>query len=91
MKYRYIAQPKFWKNYRKLPPSQQESTKKAWHVFKKDPFDAKLRAHRIHSLSAIFKRTVHAAVIEGDLRVVFFLEGNTVVTVDIGSHDIYKN
>ena len=45
-----------------------------------DPFDPRLGAHRINSLSAIFKRTVHAVAIEGD----------TVVTVNIGSHDIHK-
>jgi len=27
---------------------------------------------------------------EGDLRAVFYVEGNCVVTVDIGTHDIYK-
>ncbi len=90
MKYRYIAQPKFWKNYRKLAPGQQQSEKQAWQVFKREPFDARLRTHRISSLSAIFKHTVHAVVIEGDLRAVFYIEGNTVVMVNIGSHDIYK-
>ena len=90
MKYRYVAQPKFWKNYRKLSASQQQSARDAWKLFKLDPFDPRLSAHRINSLSAIFKRTVHAVVIEGDLRVVFYIEGDTVVTVNIGSHDIYK-
>ena len=41
-------------------------------------------------MSAIFKRTVHAVVIEADLRAVLYIEGDTVVTVNIGSHDIYK-
>ena len=27
--------------------------------------------------------------IERDLRAVFFISGNVVITVDIGSHDIY--
>ena len=90
MKYRYVAQPKFWKNYRKLSAGQQQSARDAWKFFKLDPFDPRLGAHRINSLSAIFKRTVHAVVIEGDLRAVFYIEGDTVVTVNIGSHDIYK-
>ena len=90
MKYRFVAQPKFWKNYRKLSASQQQSAMDAWHIFKLDPFDPRLGTHRINSLSAIFKRTVHAAVVEGDLRVVFYIERDTVVTVNIGSHDIYK-
>jgi mRNA-degrading endonuclease YafQ of YafQ-DinJ toxin-antitoxin module len=87
---RFIAQPKFWRNYAKLPRKQQESAKKAWQIFKIDPFDPRLRTHRINSLSAVFRRTVHAAVVEGDLRVIFYIEGETVVTVNIGSHDVYK-
>ena len=90
MKYRYVAQPKFWKNYRKLSVSQQDSARAAWQLFKHDPFDARLHTHRINSLSSIFKRTVYAVVLEGDLRIVFYIEGDTVVTVNIGSHDIYK-
>lgn len=90
MKYRYIAQPKFWKNYRKLTPDQQKSTREVWQIFKHEPFDTRLRTHRINSLSSIFKRTVYAVVIERDLRVVFYIEGDTVVTVNIGGHDVYK-
>jgi hypothetical protein len=48
-----------------------------------------LRPHKIHRLSARFGRTIYAAKIESDLRAVFFVEGDLVVTVDIGSHDIY--
>ncbi len=90
MKYRYFAQPKFWRNYRKLSASQQQSARDAWKLFKLDPFDPRLGTHRINSLSAIFKRTVHAVVIEGNLRAVFYIEGDPVVTVNIGSHDIYR-
>jgi len=48
-----------------------------------------LGTHKINSLSAIFKRTVYAVVIEGDLRVTFYVDGDTVFTTNIGSHDIY--
>jgi hypothetical protein len=37
-----------------------------------------------------FNRTIYAVNIEGDLRVVFFIKDDLVVTVDIGTHDIYK-
>jgi len=49
-----------------------------------------LRSHKIHTLSARYKRTIYSAVIEADLRVVFFIEGDTVRTVDIGTHAIYR-
>ena len=38
----------------------------------------------------LLRRTIYAAEIETDLRAVFYLEGDVVVTVDIGSHDVYR-
>jgi len=49
-----------------------------------------LRPHKIHKLSALYGTTIYAVEIEGDLRVVFYIEGDCVITVDIGTHDIYK-
>jgi hypothetical protein len=54
------------------------------------PFDARLRPHKIHKLSALYQKTIYAIEIEADLRIVFFIEGETVWSVDIGTHDIYK-
>ena len=33
---------------------------------------------------------MYAAEVEVDLRVVFYVQGELVVTVDIGSHDLYR-
>jgi hypothetical protein len=49
----------------------------------------RLGAHKIQKLSARYGRVIYAAEIEANLRVVFYIERNTVVTVDIGSHDLY--
>lgn len=54
------------------------------------PIDPRLGAHKIHRLSAMMRRTVYAAVIEGDLRSVFYIDGDTVVSFNIGTHQIYK-
>jgi len=35
---------------------------------------------------ARYGRVIYAAEIEAELRVVFYIEANTVVTLDIGSH-----
>jgi len=59
-------------------------------LFKQNPFDARLRPHKIHQLSSIMKRTVHAVVIEGDLRVVFYVEVDIMVSFNIGTHAIYS-
>ena len=80
----------FWESFYDLPAGQKDSARRAWKIFKKNPFDPRLRPHKIQKLSALYRRTVYAAEIEGDLRVVFYLEDNCVVTVDIGTHDIYK-
>jgi hypothetical protein len=49
---------------------------------RKTPFDPRLRTHKIHRLSARYARTIYAAEIEPDLRVVFYIEDDIVVTVD---------
>jgi hypothetical protein len=89
--YRYGASETFWENFYALSPSQKESARNAWKIFKLNPFDPRLRPHRINSLSAAYRRTIYAVEIEGDLRVAFYVEGNLVWTVDIGTHDIYRS
>lgn len=90
MKYRFKPTQNFWESFYDLNPDQKESTRRAWEIFKENPFDPRLRTHKIHRLSARYGRTIYAVVIDGDLRVVFFIEGDCVVTVDIGTHDLYK-
>ncbi len=90
MKYRFRAARSFWKNFAKLPGRQQEAARRKFEIFKTDPFDPRLRAHKINSLSAHYRRTIYAVEIEGDLRAVFFVEADVVFTVDIGSHAIYR-
>jgi mRNA-degrading endonuclease YafQ of YafQ-DinJ toxin-antitoxin module len=90
MKYRYRAAEPFWTRFYRLSSSQKDSTRKAWQIFKTDPFDPRLRTHKIQRLSALYARTIYAADIEGDLRAVFYLDGDVVVTLDIGTHAIYE-
>ncbi len=90
MTWQFQATETFWKKFYALSLRQKESTRAAWEVFKQDPFDLRLGTHRIHSLSARYGRTIYSVVIEGDLRVVFYLEGGMVWTVDIGTHAIYR-
>jgi len=42
------------------------------------------------AFGARYGRIIYAAEIETDLRVVFYIEGTTVVTVEIGSHAVYR-
>ena len=90
MKYRFSASRAFWRNFSKLSIHQQQSSRSAFRIFKENPFDPRLRSHTIHKLSARYGRTIYSAEIEADLRVVFYVEGDLIVTVDIGSHSIYR-
>jgi mRNA-degrading endonuclease YafQ of YafQ-DinJ toxin-antitoxin module len=80
----------FWENFYDLRPEQKESVRRAWDIFRVDPFDPRLRTHRVHKLSARFRTTIYSAVIEADLRVIFRVDGETVTTLDVGTHAIYK-
>ncbi len=90
MNYRFKPTEAFWESFYGLSASQKDSTRRAWKIFKRNPFDSRLRTHKIHRLSAHYGRTIYAVEIESDLRCVFYVEDDCVVTVDIGTHDIYK-
>lgn len=89
MSYRYRAVEKFWKDFHRLNSSQKASVREAWSVFKVDPFLPSLRTHEIHALSARAKHTIYSVVVEGDLRVIFRVDGDWVTTLDVGTHRIY--
>lgn len=59
-------------------------------LFKADPFDKRLGAHKIALLSSRYKKIVYGLHIAGDLIVTFYIEGNVVYTLTIGTHDVYK-
>ena len=90
MTYRFRASEQFWRSFYALSDSHKESTRKARAIFKANPFDPRLRTHKIHGLSALYKRAIYAVVIAGDPRSLFYLDADTVFTVDIGSHDVYR-
>jgi mRNA-degrading endonuclease YafQ of YafQ-DinJ toxin-antitoxin module len=90
VKYRFRSAKSFRRALAGLNPKQKQAAKAAFRIFKGNPFDPRLRAHKIHKLSAAHGKTVYSAFIEADLRAVFYLDGNTVWSVDIGTHAIYR-
>ncbi len=90
MKYRFRAANSFWRGWSKLSEAQQRAARQTFLIFKANPFDARLRTHKIRRLSAQYGRTIYAVDIAGDLRATFYVEGDTVWSVAIGTHDIYK-
>jgi hypothetical protein len=87
---KFQASENFWKKFYRLSVRQKESVRAAWLIFKLDPFDPRLGTHRINSLSVHYKKTIHSVVVEADLRVVFYAEGDTIWTVDVGTHSICR-
>jgi hypothetical protein len=88
MKYR--ATETFWRKFYRLAAFQKANTRAAWAIFKENPFDPRLGAHKINNLSAHYKKTIYSVVIENDLRVLFYIEDDAVWTVDIGTHAVYQ-
>lgn len=89
MNYQYRAIEKFWKSFYRLKPSQKESVRRAWAIFKSDPFHPTLGTHEIHELSARAKHTIYSVMIESDLRVIFRVDGAWVTSLDVGTHRTY--
>jgi hypothetical protein len=87
---RFRTTPGFRRALGKLSLEQKRAAKTAFQIFKANPFDARLRPHKIHRLSAHYGKTIYAVDIAGDLRAAFYVEGQTVWSVSIGTHDIYK-
>ena len=90
MAYKYKASETSWRSFYALSPGEKLSVRTAWEIFRVDPFDPRLKTHKIHALSGREGRTIWSASIESDLRVIFYIEGSVVFTVDIGSHAIYR-
>ena len=88
--YQFKVSPRFRRNFHRLGSAEQAEARKAFSIFKEDPFDTRLRNHQIHRLSAVAGETVYSARVSGDLRVLFVIRGDVVMSINIGRHDIYK-
>ena len=90
MSYQFQATDTFWKEFYSLRSEQKEFVRAKWQTFKLDPFHPSLGTHIIWSLSAIARHPIRSVVIEGDLRVLFRIDGTMVTTLNVGTHKIYR-
>lgn len=88
--YVFKRTPQFKRSFDSLSPEEQDLARKAFAIFKKNPFDPQLRHHKINRLTALYKQTIRSVIIAPNLRAVFKIDGNVVTSLDIGTHDIYK-
>jgi len=78
--------PRFARQYKKLPREIQELAEKREILFRKNPFDSRLKTHRLRGRLVRY----HAFWINFSYRVIFeFADNDTVWFHQIGDHDIY--
>ncbi len=75
MKYRFRAGKSFRRALARLAPEEKRLAATAFKIFKQNPFDPRLRPHKIYKLSAIYGKTIHAVEIADDLRAAHYVEG----------------
>ena len=84
----YKRTPAFRRAFDSLDSAKQATATRVFkETFSKNPFDPKLKTHQINRLSAIRRETVWSAKVLPDLRVIFVVRGNEVISLDIGNHD----
>ena len=71
MNYQFRAAKSFWRRWSRLSEVQQRAAQQAFPIFKANPFDPRLRAHKIHRLSAQYGRTIYAVEDAGQLSIPF--------------------
>lgn len=85
MKILYL--PKFAREYKKLPKEIQELSEKKEEIFRENPFDKKLKTHKLHGPIKNF----WAFSVNHKYRIIFdFLNKNTARFYSVGDHDIYE-
>lgn len=79
--------PRFFKSFEKLPYLIQDLAKKKDDLFRQNPFDVRLHAHKLKGeLEGAWAYSVNY-----EYRVLFrFLNSDEVIYYDIGTHEIYK-
>lgn len=78
---------KFEKEYKRLPKEIKTKAEKKEAIFRKNPFDPRLKTHRLKGLLKDF----FAFSIDYQYRIIFeFEEKDTVWFHGVGTHEIYK-
>lgn len=79
--------PKFKKQYKKLPKEIKTRAEKREVIFRKDPFDPRLKTHKLHGPQEGFM----SFSVDYFYRIIFeFVKADVVIFYEIGTHDIYE-
>ncbi|OGY26213.1 MAG: hypothetical protein A2Z24_01455 [Candidatus Woykebacteria bacterium RBG_16_44_10] len=78
---------KFAKEYKRLPEHIKNRAEEKEDIFRSDPFDPRLRTHKLKGELADF----YSFSIAYSYRIVFHFEGKDVVVFDnVGTHEVYR-
>ena len=78
---------RFEKQYKKLPDVIKDSAKTKEQIFRNNSFDSRIATHKLHGA----EKELWAFSITDRDRIKFtFLNGDKVLFLEIGTHDIYS-
>lgn len=78
--------PRFKISYRKLPHEIQIKAEHRERMFRKNPFNALLKTHKLHgALKTYWSFSVNSAY-----RILFQFHDSDIIFLDIGDHRLYK-
>lgn len=81
-----LYSPRFAKRFKKLPADIRRKAAEKEGIFRNDPFDARLRTHKLHGDLA----GCWAFWVDYQTRIIFTFEEDGVVHFHtVGSHDVY--
>jgi len=82
-----LCLPKFAREYKKLQMKVKIQAEKREKIFRKDPFDKRLRTHKLHGELEGF----YSLSISYSYRIIFdFKDKKTIRFYSVGDHDIYR-
>lgn len=78
---------KFERQYKKLPEAVKRAAREKETIFRNNPFDARLATHKLHGK----ERELWAFSVTHSHRIKFvFLTKDSVLFLEVGTHDIYQ-
>lgn len=83
-----VYSKKFVSKYKKLSPELVRLAEKKEKIFKKDPFDSRLRTHK---LTGALKRYWAFSLDYKHRVIVLFESKNEAWFISVGTHNIYRN
>lgn len=83
-----IYSPSFKRAYKRLPENIKDIAEKKEEIFRKDPFDERLRTHALEGRL----KGLYSFSIDRKNRIIFEFSDDRKIVIfhTVGSHDIYK-